>query len=336
MPEKVLDRCQYSRQKHLLNNTNMAKQIFEHLSDYFSQDSARKETELGLNHIDGTINGLPKGKLITVIGQSVDGRDILLNTLVKNIAVDQRIPSLILNLATSEDTFYNELISNINKVPIDDIRNGYILSLCKPLAKTEIYVDFSKDRSLEYLEKTIRHYVSQGVEMVFIDLFQAIDYHDNIDYFCEDELLFFKEKNSRFLYILAKDLHINIIIGAAVSYLVEEREGIDAGRPKLGDAMMAGRLDEYSDLILSVYVPYVHGLYYDYKGNCYRDVIEVQILKNKINNKMGRFSMKEDINLCTILDNTEYNQRLIEELREKNPAINDLVIGLGLELANNT
>jgi hypothetical protein len=62
----------------------------------------------------------------------------------------------------------------------------------------------------------------------------------------------------------------------------------------------------------------------------------VQILKNKINNKMGRFSMKEDIYLCTILDNTEYNQRLIEELREKNPAINDLVIGLGLELANNT
>ena len=145
----------------IINNTNMAKQIFEHLNNYFSQDSARKEMELGLNHLDGTINGLPKGKLITVIGQSVDGRDMLLNTLVKNIAVDQRIPSLILNLATSEDTFYNELISNINKVPIDDIRNGYILSLCKPLAKTEIYVDFSKDRSLEYLEKTIRHYVSQ-------------------------------------------------------------------------------------------------------------------------------------------------------------------------------
>ena len=85
----------------IINNTNMAKQIFEHLNDYFSQDSARKEMELGLNHIDGTINGLPKGKLITVIGQSVDGRDMLLNTLVKNIAVDQRIPSLILNLASS-------------------------------------------------------------------------------------------------------------------------------------------------------------------------------------------------------------------------------------------
>ncbi len=318
------------------NNTNMAKQIFEHLSDYFSQDSARKEMELGLNQIDGTINGLPKGKLITVIGQSVDGRDIFLNTLVKNIAVDQRIPSLILNLATSEDTFYNELISNINKVPIDDIRNGNILSSCDALAKTEIYIDFPKDRSLEFLEKTIRHYVSKGAEMVFIDLFQAIDYQDNIDYFSEDELLFFKEKNSKRLYTLAKDLRINIIIGAAVSTLVEEREGIDAGRPKLGDAMMAGRLDEYSDLILSVYVPYAHGLYYDYKGICYRNVIEVQILKNKINNKMGRFSMKEDTNLCTILDNTEYNQRLIEELREKNPAINDLVIGLGLELANNT
>jgi hypothetical protein len=98
--------------------------------------------------------------------------------------------------------------------------------------------------------------------------------------------------------------------------------------------MMAGRLDEYSDLILSVYIPYAHGLYYDYKGNCYRDVIEVQILKNKINNKMGRFSMKEDIYLCTILDKTEFNQQLIEELKEKNPAINDLVIGFGLELAN--
>ena len=90
----------------IINNTNMAKQIFEHLSNYFSQDSARKEMELGLNHLDGTINGLPNGKLITVIGQSVDGRDIMLNTLVKNIAVDQRIPSLILNLATLETGIY--------------------------------------------------------------------------------------------------------------------------------------------------------------------------------------------------------------------------------------
>jgi hypothetical protein len=46
--------------------------------------------------------------------------------------------------------------------------------------------------------------------------------------------------------------------------------------------------------------------------------------------------MKEDIYLCTILDNTEFNQRLIDELKEKNPAINELVVGLGLELANNT
>jgi hypothetical protein len=62
----------------------------------------------------------------------------------------------------------------------------------------------------------------------------------------------------------------------------------------------------------------------------------VQILKNKINNKMGRFSMKEDISLCTILDKTEFNQRLINELKDKNPAINDLVIGFGLEIVNNT
>jgi replicative DNA helicase len=99
----------------------MAKQIYEQMKDFFSTPQAGKKVEFGLNHLDGLLNDIGKGKVIIIAGRSIDGRDEMLYTLMKNMAIDRKIPSLILNLATSEDTFFNHFISNVENISTEEL-----------------------------------------------------------------------------------------------------------------------------------------------------------------------------------------------------------------------
>ena len=111
----------------------MAKQIFEQMNDFFSTPKAGKKVEFGLNHLDGLLNDIGKGKVIIIAGRAIDGRDQMLYTLMKNMAIDRKIPSLILNLATSEDIFYHHFISNVENISTEELICENIWKNCKSL-----------------------------------------------------------------------------------------------------------------------------------------------------------------------------------------------------------
>lgn len=268
----------------------MAKQIFEQMNDFFSTPKAGKKVEFGLNHLDGLLNDIGKGKVIIIAGRAIDGRDQMLYTLMKNMAIDRKIPSLILNLATSEDIFYHHFISNVENISTEKLICENIWKNCKSLENAELYIEFLTDRSIDHIEDVIREHVEKGIEIVYIDLFQAIDYKGNMHFFEENELIYFCAKSSKRLYALAKDLGITVIMGAAVSYLADEREGLEGPIPQPKDMTEQGRLDEFSDLILGVFVPYAHQIFYDLDN--LRDVIYVSIIKNRINSKLGKFNWR--------------------------------------------
>ena len=307
----------------------MAKQIFKQMSDFFSTPKAGKKVEFGLNHIDGLLNDIGKGKVIIIAGRSIDGRDALLYTLMKNMAIDRKIPSLILNLATSEDIFYNHFISNVENISTDELVCEDIWKDCKALEDAELYIEFPTDRSMDHIEDVIREHVEKGIETVYIDLFQAIDYKGNMHFFEENELIYFCAKSTKRLYALAKDLGITVVMGAATSYLADERQGHDGALPQLVDMTEQGRLDEFSDLILGVYVPYAHHVFFDVDN--LRDVIYVSVIKNQINSKLGKFRMKYDFYHNRVVDEKEFNRLVLEELKRDNPYFNELAINLMLQ-----
>ena len=299
------------------------------MKDFFSTPQAGKKVEFGLNHLDGLLNDIGKGKVIIIAGRSIDGRDEMLYTLMKNMAIDRHNPSLILNLATSEDTFYSHFISNVENISTEELVTENVWMECKSLENAELYIEFPTDRSMDHIEDVIREYVEKGVETVYIDLFQAIDYKGNMRWFEENELIYFCAKSSKRLYALAKDLGITVVMGAAVSYLADEREGLDGPIPQPKDMTEQGRLDEFSDLILGVFVPYAHQIFYDVDN--LRDVIYVSVIKNRINSKLGKFKMKYDIYHNRVVDEKEFNKHKLEELMEKYPAFNELAINLMLD-----
>ena len=175
----------------------MAKQIKQQIKDFLSYEDAATKMQLNLGQIDGMVNGIVKGNLIAIVGQSIDGRDFMLNTLIKNLSIDQKIPSLIMNLATTEATFYEQFVSNVSDISMDDLREDDIVESGKQLEDAELYVDFPTDRRLDTILSTIKEYADKGVKLVFIDLVQAVDYVDDFDSFSEDELIYHKEKEFR-------------------------------------------------------------------------------------------------------------------------------------------
>lgn len=307
----------------------MAKQIYEQMNDFFSTPQKGKKVEFGLNHIDGLLNDIGKGKVVIIAGRSIDGRDAMLYTLMKNMAIDRKIPSLILNLATSEDTFYNHFISNVENISTEELVCEDVWKECKTVEDADLYIEFPTDRSMDHIENVIREHVEKGAEIVYIDLFQAIDYKGNMKFFEENELIYFCAKSTKRLYTLAKDLGITVVMGAALSYLSDERDGIEGPSPKCYDMTEQGRLDEFSDLILGVYVPYAHQIYYNVEN--LRDVIYVSVIKNRINSKLGRFKMRYDIYHNRIVDEKEFNRLALQELKRTNPAFNELAINLMLQ-----
>ena len=299
------------------------------MNDFFSTPKAGKKVEFGLNHLDGLLNDIGKGKVIIIAGRAIDGRDQMLYTLMKNMAIDRKIPSLILNLATSEDIFYHHFISNVENISTEKLICENIWKNCKSLENAELYIEFLTDRSIDHIEDVIREHVEKGIEIVYIDLFQAIDYKGNMHFFEENELIYFCAKSSKRLYALAKDLGITLIMGAAVSYLADEREGLEGPIPQPKDMTEQGRLDEFSDLILGVFVPYAHQIFYDLDN--LRDVIYVSIIKNRINSKLGKFKMRYDFYHNRVVDEREFNKLALEELKRNNPVFNELAINLMLQ-----
>lgn len=307
----------------------MAKQIYEQMSEFFSTPQAGKKVEFGLNHLDGLLNDIGKGKVIIIAGRSIDGRNEMLYTLMKNMAIDRKIPSLILNLATSEDTFFNHFISNVENISTEELVCEDVWRDLRTLENAELYIEFPTDRSMDHIEDVIREHVEKGIETVYIDLFQAIDYKGNMAFFEENELIYFCAKSAKRLYTLAKDLGITVVMGAAISYLADEREGLEGPIPQFKDMAEQGRLDEFSDLIIGVFIPYVHQIYYDLEN--LRDVIYVSVVKNRINSKLGRFKMRYDFYHNRIVDEKEFNKHKLEELLRKNPFLNELAINLMLQ-----
>ena len=300
------------------------------MSEFFSNEGARKRIKLGLGQLDGFVGGIEKGNVIIVTGQSVDGREAMLNAFVRNIAIDQQIPTLVLNLATREDLFYYRLQSNINRVCFDEVREDGSMVMHKSLRDAELYVEFPKERNIENIEKTIRDYAAKGIELVFIDSFQMIDCNEEAASHYKDEIMF-EERAAKGLYSLAKDLSLNIIIGSTVNNRLEYSDGLSEELPRIQDLIHAGRLDEYSDLVLGTYIPYAHQNHYH---EDVRDAIIVSVLKNNINMKMGKFKMHYDLYHSNIWDNKEYNKQLFEKMVAKNSAISEMSVGMDLELSD--
>lgn len=294
----------------------MEKQFYHQLEDYCSQREAEKKDELILSCFERIVEDMGKGKVVVVAGSSIDGRDATLYSLMKIVAVDRNVPSLILNVLKTEDMFYSQFLSNVANVSILDLRQEDFLKAGEMLRDKKLFVEFPTDRTVDNVLKIIKENIEKGVEAVFIDLYQSLTRFVILDGLAKE------------LFFLARDLGINIFMGSSIYY---ERDLLYT-RPNFQHLVVEGRLDEYSDLILGVFIPNAHNKKKGYVVNTPKDVVCVSILKNNINVMKGSTVMLYDASHNRVIDNDSYNRHIIVELQKNDRSFRKLSDNLELDL----
>ena len=158
----------------MIMKTNMNEMIMNGLKGLAS----------GFDKLDAATNGWQNGNLIVVAGRPAMGKTAFALSLVRNMAVEKKIPLAMFSLEMSKVQLVNRLIANVGKVSIERIRSGQIAKNdwskietgVSSMLGAPLYVDDSPSLSVSELRvrahKLVRDY---SVKMIIIDYLQLMN-----------------------------------------------------------------------------------------------------------------------------------------------------------------
>lgn len=250
----------------------------------------------GFKYLDKMTSGWQNGELIAIGARPSMGKTAFVLSMLKNMAIDFKIPVMLFSLEMNEVQVTNRMIVNVCEIPGEKIKNGQLAPYewgqldykMKELKDAPLYIDATPYLKIENLCKKAEEAVKGlGVKIIVIDyiqlLYNEIKYTDNryleLNYF------------TRRLKSLAKELDIPIIITSQLNRDLEAREGIDGKRPQLTDLCDSGTICDDCDMVLFLHRPDYYKIYQDDKGNDLRGMAEVIIAKHR-NGAVGDVLLK--------------------------------------------
>ena len=241
----------------------------------------------GFDKIDDIITGLQNGNLITIAGRPAMGKTSLALSIVKNVTIDHKIPTLYFSLEMNSASIVNRIISNACSIPAHKIQSGRLLpeeweALDKnmhSIIDAPLYLDDSARLSINELSNTARNCVNtHGVRLIVIDYFQLIQTQNRSNRSRHDELAELMHD----LKILARELNVPIILLSQLNRAIEDREGLEHKRPKLSDLRECGAIEDDSDIVMFVHRPEYYHIYQDEMGYDLHGMAQVIIAKNRM------------------------------------------------------
>lgn len=240
----------------------------------------------GFQKIDDVISGLQGGDLVTIAGRSAMGKTSLALSVVKNVAIEHKIPTLYFSIEMDSVSVVNRILANVCSIPVYKIQNGKLLkeeweSLDKnmlSIAGAPLYLDETARLSVYDLGKTARNcVVDHGVRLIIIDYLQLIQTRDCSNRSGHDAL----EELMHELKILARELNVPVVLLSQLNRASENRGINEGARPKLSDLHEYSVIEDYSDIVMFVHRPEYYHIYQELNGFDLRGVAQIIIAKNK-------------------------------------------------------
>lgn len=222
------------------------------------KSSARIKT--GYSQFDEMTGGLDYGSLVIVGARPSVGKTTFSLNLIKNIAIEQQIPSIVFSLEMRFDQIQDKLLSSMADIKLQNIRNSsYTVEEEEKIARyatvinedrVEIYdnskLTVSKIRSIA--RRTNAELAKKGkrLELIFVDYITLIATPPSemrVRLQRNQEI----EQISQGLKSLAKELNIVVIAAAQLNRNLESRAD---KRPMLSDLKESGSLEQDADLVL--------------------------------------------------------------------------------------
>lgn len=247
----------------------------------------------GFPELDKITNGWNNGDLIVIAARPAMGKTAFGMSLLREMAVKNRIPTAFFSLEMSNKQVINKFrmaLSKVNGAKIMVYDNGYTDTLNeeekrrledaeKQMDIAPIYLDDSPFLSIHELSQQAIRLVSDfQIKLIIVDYLQLISAG-----------LLFSDRNEEVAYIirrlkaLAKDLNIPIIAFSQQNRGAEDSVGIEGKRPKLRD-LRGNTIEEDSDVICFIHRPEYYKIYSDENGNDLHGKTEIIVAKNRNGN----------------------------------------------------
>lgn len=244
----------------------------------------------GFPELDKITNGWNNGDLIVIAARPAMGKTAFGMSLLREIAVKNRIPTAFFSLEMSNKQVVNKFrmaLSKVNGAEIMVYDNGYTDTLNeeekrrledaeKQMDIAPIYLDDSPFLSIHELSQQAIRLVSDfQIKLIIVDYLQLISAG-----------LLFSDRNEEVAYIirrlkaLAKDLNIPIIAFSQQNRGAEDSVGIEGKRPKLRD-LRGNTIEEDADVICFIHRPEYYKIYSDENGNDLHGKTEIIVAKNR-------------------------------------------------------
>ena len=241
----------------------------------------------GFKKIDDIISGLQGGNLITIAGRPAMGKTSLALSIVKNVTIEHKIPTLYFSLEMNSASLVNRIIVNVCSIAAHRIQSGKLLpeewealnNNMPKIAESPLYLDDSARLSISDLSKAARNCVTdKGIRLIIIDYFQLIQTQNRSNRSRHDELAELMHE----LKILARELDVPIIMLSQLNRAIEDRSGLEENRPKLSDLRECGAIEDDSDIVMFVHRPEYYHIFHDFEGHDMRGVAQIIIAKNRM------------------------------------------------------
>lgn len=258
------------------------KEAIEYIEAVHSQDRADIAVPSGLYELDDLLGGFQKTDLIILAARPAMGKTAFALSVVRNAAVDYKVPVAFFSLEMASLQLVTRLISAEARIDAHSIRTGKfraedgprISRVAHRLSQAPIYLDDSPGQTvLEVRAKCRRLKAERNIGLIVIDYLQLMSASHHMES-REREI----STISRSLKGLAKELNVPVIALSQLNRAVESRTD---KRPMLSDLRESGSIEQDADNVLFLYRPEVYGITTDQNGNSTEGTGEVIIAKQR-------------------------------------------------------
>ncbi len=242
----------------------------------------------GYTKLDDITHGFQNGDLITIAGRPSMGKTSLSLSIARNVALNNKIPTLFFSLEMNSVTIVNRLIANVCEISTSKILSGQLspedwASLdekIKVILDKPLYIDDTPGLNIESISSKIKKCVEENeIKLVIIDYFQLIVTPYRPNRTRHDELAEIMHS----LKILARELNIPIIIISQLNRAVEDRDyNLESKRPLLSDLRECGAIEDDSDIVLFVHRPEYYHFYRDEYGRDLHGLAQLILAKHRM------------------------------------------------------
>ena len=261
-------------------------QVYENLRKAAALDGGMSGQPSGFEKLDKMTNGWQNSDLIIIAARPAMGKTAFVLSMVRNMAVDRKIPVAMFSLEMSNQQLVQRLMVNVCEIESEKLRSGQLApyewsqldSRVRMLVDAPIYVDDTPQLSIFELRTKARRLVREHqVKCIMIDYLQLMNANGMRFGSRQEEV----SNISRSLKGLAKELDIPILALSQLNRGVENREGNEAKRPQLSDLRESGAIEQDADMVLFVHRPEYYRIFEDDHGRDLRGMAQIIIAKHR-------------------------------------------------------